>query len=121
MDKNLLIKDRIYVSDLIKKVLLSEMTVSEALKSFPKTDDRSVVASFFALAHIEADEDLRRDPQYKDEQDEYLIHISQILDKGESLPQNIIQAYEKYYTDSPIYPNMTKENILKRLKKNINL
>ena len=76
MDKNSLIKNRIFVSDLIKKVLLSEMTVSDALKSFPKTDDKSIIASFYALAHIEADEDLRLDSNYKDEQDEYLIHLS---------------------------------------------
>jgi len=121
LDKNSLIKNRIFVSDLIKKVLLSEMTVSDALKSFPKTDDKSIIASFYALAHIEADEDLRLDSNYKDEQDEYLIHLSQILDRGDSLPQNIITSYEKYYKDSPIYPEMTKENIIKRLKKNINL
>ncbi len=121
MDDKTIIKDRIFVSDLIKRVLLSEITISEALKSFPKNEDESINSAFYALVHVEADEDLRLDLNYKEEQDNYLIYISQILDRGEPLPQNIITRYMKYYKDSPIYPEMTKENIIKRLKKNINM
>ena len=110
-----------FVSDLIKKVLLSEITVAEALKNFPKSEDESIIATFYALAHIEADEDLRRDVNYKDEQDDYIIYISQILDKGDPLPKNIIDSYKKYYKESLIYPDMTKENVIKRLKKFINM
>ena len=114
-------EDRIYTGELIKRVLLGEMTAGEACRSFPKSEDDSVLSAFCALVHLEADEDLRKDLAYKDEQDDYLLYLSQILEQGDALPQNIIESYKEFYKESVIYPEMTRVNILKRLKKNINL
>ena len=40
----------------------------------------------------------RRDDVYREEQDDYLEFLADVLDSGEDLPENIIQNYEKYYT-----------------------
>ena len=72
----------------------------EAINQFPhpESEDESIQASYHALVHFEADEDLRkRDILYKDEQDSYLMMLSEILDKGEDLPFNIINSYKEYY------------------------
>lgn len=97
-------KERLLVAELVKKALLGYLPVREALLSFPPDSrDKSVHAAFHALVHLEADEDLRRrDIMYKDEQDEYLEMISQILATGEDLPDNIIKNYEKYYKEPNI-------------------
>ena len=44
----------------------------------------------------------RRDLMYREEQDEYMEMIAYTLDKGDSLPDNIIRNYEKYYSESSI-------------------
>ncbi len=92
------------VSELIRKVLVGELTVREALPMFPSdTNDKSVEAAFHALVHYEADEDLRkRDFMYREEQDDYLTLVFQTLEKGEPLPDNIIRNYEKYYDKADI-------------------
>lgn len=95
---------RLLVSELVRKALLGYIPVREALLKFPPdTKDKSIQAAFHALVHFEADEDLRRrDIMYKEEQDEYLEMISQILESGEDLPDNIIKNYEKYYKEPNI-------------------
>ncbi len=95
-----LIKDRQFVASLIRQVLISRMCVREAILNFPRdTEDKSIQAAYHALVHFEADEDLRaKDKLYREEQDDYLEFISSILERGENLPENIINNYEKYYT-----------------------
>lgn len=110
------IEARILVSELIRKVLVGELTVQKALPLFPaNTNDKSISAAFHALVHYEADEDLRRrDLLYKEEQDDYLTLIFQTLEKGESLPDNIIRNYEKYYKTADIpMPDDFKSNLIR--------
>lgn len=92
-------EDRVYVAGLIRQVLISRLCVREAILNFPRdTEDKSIQAAFHALVHYEADEDLRaRDSLYREEQDDYLEFISYVLERGEDLPENIIENYEKYY------------------------
>lgn len=117
------INDRKKVSALIFDVLTQKITVLDALKQYPKNlSDPTLNAAFHALVHLEADEDLRKsDSLYKDEQDMYLEDIADILAKGEALPCNVIEEYNKYYKDSLIYPNIDKKTVFQRLKKMINL
>lgn len=107
---------RVVVSELIRKVLLGELSVQKALPMFPSgLGDKSIDAAFHALVHYEADEDLRRrDSLYKEEQDDYLTLIFQTLEQGESLPDNIIRNYEKYYpmADIPM-PDNFRSNVLR--------
>ena len=92
--------DRKFVAQLIRQVLISQMCVREAILQFPRdTEDKSIHAAYHALVHYEADEDLRcRDELYKEQQNDYLEFISQVLEKEEDLPENIIKNYEKYYS-----------------------
>ena len=92
-------EDRVLVANLIRQVLISRMCVREAILKFPcDTEDKSIHAAYHALVHYEADEDLRnRDNLYREEQDDYLEFLSNLLENGEDLPENIIQNYEKYY------------------------
>ena len=101
---NLNYEERLIASELVRKALIGYIPVREALLNFPPdTKDKSVQAAFHALVHLEADEDLRkRDLAYKEVQDEYLEMISQILESGEDLPDNIIKNYEKYYKEPNI-------------------
>lgn len=107
---------RIIVSELIRKVLVGELSVRDAVVMFPAgTNDKSIEAAFHALIHYEADEDLRRrDILYKEEQDDYLTLIFQTLEQGKELPKNIIKNYEKYYkvADIPM-PNDFRSNIIR--------
>ncbi len=93
------LEDRVYVAGLIRQVLISRLCVREAILKFPRdTEDKSIQSAFHALVHYEADEDLRaRDSLYREEQDDYLEFISYVLERGEDLPENIIENYEKYY------------------------
>lgn len=93
-------EERKYVAYLIRQVLISRVCVRKAILNFPRdTEDKSVQAVYHALVHFEADEDLRRrDDVYREEQDDYLEFLADVLDSGEDLPENIIQNYEKYYT-----------------------
>lgn len=96
--------ERKFVAQLIRQVLISQMCVREAILQFPRdTEDKSIHAAYHALVHYEADEDLRnRDELYKEQQNDYLEFISQVLEKEEDLPQNIIKNYEKYYSRANI-------------------
>lgn len=92
--------DRTLVANLIRQVLISRMCVREAILEFPRdTEDKSIHAVYHALVHYEADEDLRRrDEVYREEQDDYLEFLADIMERGEDIPENIIKNYENYYT-----------------------
>ncbi len=107
---------RVLVAEIIRKVLVGELSVKNALPMFPSNShDKSIEAAFHALVHYEADEDLRsRDIMYREEQDDYLTLIFQTLESGASLPENIIRNYEKYYKSADIpMPNDFKSNLLR--------
>ena len=77
-------EERKKVAQLIRDVLIGKVCVREAINKFPhNNEDESIQASYHALVHYEADEDLRkRDLLYKEEQDSYLMMIAEILDSG---------------------------------------
>lgn len=107
---------RSFVAELIRKVLVGELSVRNAITLFPSgTNDKSIEASFHALVHYEADEDLRkRDILYREEQDDYLTLIFQTLEQGKTLPENIIRNYEKYYKSADIpMPNDFRSNLIR--------
>lgn len=114
--------DKQFVACLIKEVLLGNIAVSRALSKFPKnSNDKSIDCAFFALTHLEADEDIRlRDSNYREEQDDYLLMIAQTLEKNEDLPLNILREYSKYYDKPPIYQQINLKYVLNELKKFIN-
>ncbi len=115
-------KNRIFVSNLLFGVLTGRLSVLKAVSQFPKdADDKSLDVAFCALMHYEADEDFRaKDALYREEQDGFIEILAQMLSRGENLPQNIIDEYEKFYPESIIYKKDNKENIIKRLLKIIN-
>ena len=122
-NKDILVETRRQVAKLLVDVILGKIHVLEALKKFPKdSNDPSVSACFHILVHYEADEDLRKkDPLYKETQDEFIVNTAEVLLKGEELPSNIIKEYNEYYESDLIYRKNSKENIIKRLKRIINL
>lgn len=121
--KNNFAEERGFVSRLIYMVLTDALSVREAVLKFPKdSKDASIKATYHALIHYEADEDLRRrDLLYKDEQNDYLEFIAQILEKGENLPENIIKSYKKYYKDANLPQNNGMKGFLKGLCKFLNV
>lgn len=98
------VSERQRVAGLIKSVLTGNIIVREAINNFPVgTDDESIKAVYHALIHYEADEDLRKkDNLYKEEQDDYLFMLSDILSKGDDLPVNIINSYKEFYKTANI-------------------
>lgn len=100
--------ERKQVAKLIRDVLIGRFCVREAINQFPQEGkDESIKAAYHALVHFEADEELRiHDLLYKEEQDNYLMMLSEILDKGEDLPFNIINSYKEFYKNANI-PNGT--------------
>lgn len=117
------LEDRVFVSKLLRAVRIGKCKVREALLQYPKdTTDDSLVAVYHALIHYEADEDLRlRDALYKEEQDDYIEFLSYILEKGEDLPQNIIDNYKKYYDSAPILHKNDTRGFLKSFFKVLNI
>lgn len=117
------ITDRMKVARLLKLVRIGNLSVREALLSYPKdTEDESLIAAYHALIHYEADEDIRRiDPLYKEEQDDYIEFLSYILERGEDLPENIIINYKKYYDTAPILHENTPQGFFKGFWKNLNV
>jgi len=107
------------VSKLFIGVLTKRLPVREALIRFPKEcEDKTIIASWHALCHLEADEDLRKkDAMYKQEQDEYIEFIAYTLNKGEELPQNIINSYIPYHNAALTPETNTFKGIIKQLKK----
>ena len=118
-----IIETRRRTAKLIIDVVLNKIHVLEALKNFPKnSDDPSVLVCFHILVHYEADEDIRKkDPLYKETQDEFLVETAETLIKGEPLPVNIIKEYKDYYESDLFYKVKHNKSILKRLGKFINL
>ncbi len=115
--------DRAYVASLIRQVLISRVCVREAILNFPRdTDDKSIHAAYHALVHYEADEDLRgRDELYREEQDDYLEMISQVLERGEDLPENIINNYDKYYACANILHEENAKGFFKSFFRFLNI
>jgi len=111
------------VSRLIYKVLTELLSVREAILKFPKdVDDETIKTAYHALVHYEADEDMRRrDVVYKEEQDEYLEFIAQILQEGEALPENIIKSYNKYYKTAVTPRSTGVKGLIKSLCKFLNV
>jgi len=106
-----------YVSNLIRLVLTNQISVREALLHFPNdTEDRNIKTAYYALAHYEADEDLRnRDALFRDEQDEYLMMIAELFENNKDLPLNIIKSYESYYPEI----NLPKKNSIIKFARKI--
>jgi len=117
------IKLRKEVSNLLFSVLSGERTVLRAVSNFPKNiDDESVNVCFHILMHLEADEDIRKsDEIYKKEQDDFILNIARLLEKGDDVPINIINEYNDFYKETLIYPEINKKTVISRLKKFINL
>ncbi|MBO6087727.1 hypothetical protein J6P92_05200 [bacterium] len=115
--------ERTLVAELIRKVLISQLCVREAINQFPRdTEDESIQAAYHALVHYEADEDLRkRDELYREEQDDYLEFISYTLESGENLPENIIKNYNKYYTSANIPHKENTRGFLKGFFRFLNI
>ena len=114
---------RVFVAKLLRSVRIGNCGVREALMQYPRdTDDESLIAVYHALIHYEADEDLRRrDALYREEQDDYIESLSYILEKGEDLPQNIIDNYKKYYDTVPILHKKDIRGFLKSFFKILNI
>ena len=110
------------VSKLFIAVLTKRLPVREALLRFPKDcQDRTIIASWHALCHLEADEELRlKDEMYKKEQDEYIEYIAYTLEKGEELPSNIVNSYKPYHSEALIPAGKTLKGIINKLKKFLN-
>lgn len=117
------INDRIKVSQLLRNVRLGKMCVRDALFAYPKdTEDESLIATYHALIHYEADEDLRnRDALYKEEQDDYIEFLSYTLERGEDLPENIIINYKKYYEKAPLIHEQSVKGFFKGFWKSLNV
>lgn len=118
-----MIDDRKSVANLIRQVLISRVCVREAILQFPRDiNDSSIHAAYHALVHYEADEDLRsRDELYREEQNDYLEFISQVLERGEDLPENIIKNYEKYYSCANIPHEENTKGLLKSFFRFLNI
>ena len=116
-------EDRVFVAKLLRSVRIGNCGVREALMQYPRdTDDESLIAVYHALIHYEADEDLRRrDALYREEQDDYIESLSYILEKGEDLPQNIIDNYKKYYDTVQILHKKDIRGFLKSFFKILNI
>lgn len=111
------------VSNTLFDVLSGNKTVLEAVSKFPKnTVDESVNVCFHILVHLEADEDIRaKDPLYREEQDDFILYIAELLQKGENIPINIIKEYNGFYKETLVYPEINRETVITRLKKFINI
>ncbi len=115
-------ENRKKIAEIYKRVITKRLSIKNALTIFPKdSEDLTVTASFHALCHLEADEDIRaKDSEYAKEQDEYIKYIISVLEKGEPLPDNIIKSYIPYHPESLISNTKTIKNIIKELKRFLN-
>lgn len=116
-------EERKFVSRLIYMVLAETLHVKDAILKFPKDiNDESIKAAYHALIHLEADEDFRKkDLNYKDEQDDYLEFIAEILQTGKTLPQNIIKSYDKYYKNTTTPHSNSMKGLIKSLCRFLNV
>lgn len=114
--------DREYVARLILSVLMRRIPVREAILNFPDSNDKNLLAAYHALIHYEADEDQRaKDIEFREEQDEYLSMIAELLSEGEDLPKNIVKSYESYYPEIELPKSKTIINFLKSVCKFLNI
>jgi hypothetical protein len=115
--------DREYVSRLIMLVVTGQMTVKDAVLRFPKdTEDKNIASAYHALLHYEADEDFRAtDFEFKEEQDNYLAMIAELLANNKDLPKNIIKSYESYFPEVELPKSNTIKNAIKSLCKFLNV
>lgn len=115
--------DREYVARLIVSVITERISVRDAILHYPKdTTDKNLMAAYHALIHYEADEDLRNsDLAFKEEQDEYLNMIAELLASGKDLPKNIIKSYENYYPEIQLPKSQNIKNIIKSLCRFLNV
>ncbi len=115
--------DREYVARLIVSVLTERISVREAILHFPKDSaDKNIMAAYHALIHYEADEDQRnQDLAFKEEQDEYLNMIAELLANDKDLPKNIIKSYEEYYPEIELPKSKSIKNIIKSLCRFLNV
>ncbi len=107
------------VSKLFIAVLTKRLPIRDALARFPRDcEDKTIIAAWHALCHLEADEDIRlKDEMYRKEQDEYIEYISFTLSKGEALPTNIVNSYLPYYNEALIPAEKSFKGVFKKLKK----
>lgn len=112
-----------YVARLIVSVLTERISVREAILHFPKdTTDKNIMAAYHALIHYEADEDLRKqDLAFREEQDEYLNMIAELLASGKDLPKNIIKSYEDYYPEIELPKSKNIINLIKSICRFLNV
>ena len=122
-EKNDFFKEREFVGRLICSVLAKRICVRQALLEFPKDcEDKTVKAAWFALCHLEADEDLRKkDNLYAQEQDEYIDFIAKTLSEGKELPENIVNVYEQYHSEPLIPHKQSWSGKIKNLLKFLNI
>ena len=123
MNKKDYTEDRKFVARLIYMVLAENLLVREAILKFPKDlNDTTVNAAYHALVHREADEDFRlKDLDYKEEQDDFLEFIAQILQDGNPLPKNVIKSYDKYYKDAQTPHSNSMKGLIKSLCRFLNV
>lgn len=123
MDTNSEHKDREYVARLIVSVLTERISVREAILHYPKnTNDKNLMAAYHALIHYEADEDMRaKDFSFKEEQDEYLNMLAELLANGKDIPKNIIKSYESYYPEIELPKSKNIINAIKSVCKFLNI
>lgn len=115
--------DRKYVGNIIIAVLTEQISVRKGLLLFPKgCEDPSVIAAWHALCHYEADEDIKAENiEFNNQQIELLEMIAFDFKDGNPLPQNIIEAYEQYYKDDPIFYESGLKGLIKKLLRFVNL
>lgn len=123
MVKKKYIDERKNVSRLIYMVLADSLRVREAILRFPKDiNDDTIKTAYHALIHREADEDFRhKDLDYKEEQDDYLEFIAQILQDGNALPKNVIRSYDKYYKNIDTPHSESMKGLIKSLCRFLNV
>lgn len=111
------------VADLIFKVLTEKIHVKDALLKFPEDiNDESIQVAWHALCYLEADEDLRiKDIEYANEQNDYLEMIAFTMQAGDTLPQNITDAYKSYHTEALIPHSKKLKGIIDKLTRLVNV
>lgn len=114
---------RMAVAQILFDVLTDKILTREALLKFPEDiKDPSIEASWHALCHLEADEDIRRrDLGYANEQNDFIEMIAFTLQKGEELPENIINSYKKYHENALIPHAKSLKGIINKLTRFLNI
>ena len=117
------LEQRMFVGKIIIAVLTERISVKRALLLFPKdAEDLSVQAAWHALCHFEADEDIKRkNPDYEQEQLEYLEFIAFTFKDGKELPENIIASYKKFHQETLLPHKSNIFGVIKKLFKSINV